>query len=56
MENLAARIHIIENDDHNLTGKILSISLDYKILQNGTERLSKMINTVEIDNENLLKC
>ena len=55
IQSLAERIHTIENDNLNLTGKIQSMSMGYEILQNGTERLSEGIHTVEIDNRNLLK-
>ena len=49
VQSLAERIHTIENDNLNLTGKIQSMSMGYEILQNGTERLSEGIHTVEID-------
>ena len=43
-EKIAERIHTIEKNNLNLAGKIQSISMGYKTLQNGTERLSKSIN------------
>ena len=38
-----------------LTVKIHSMSMGYEALQNGTERFSERIHTVETDNQNLLK-
>ena len=52
---LAEKIHTIENDNLNLTGKIQSMSMGYETLQKGTERLSERIHIVEFDNQNLLK-
>ena len=48
-------IHVIKNDNHNLTGKIHSMTIGYETLQNVTERLPARSHTVEISNQNLLK-
>ena len=45
-------IHTIENDNHNLAGKIQFISMGYETLQKGTERLSERIHTVKMDSQN----
>ena len=45
----------MENDNHNLAGKTHSMSMGYETVQNGTERLSEKIHTIEIDNQNLFE-
>lgn len=50
IQSLAERIYTIENDNLNLTDKIQSMPIGYETLQKDTERLSKRIHTVEIDN------